>query len=297
MAAVSTEGDKLFCFGLGYTARRLAERLIGKGWRISGTTRDNDKGAKLQSAGVDTCITKGDGFKSNLAMAIRGSKYVLVSVPPLDGGDFVTQHHGGDISALPELRWLGYLSSTAVYGDHGGAWVDEATPPAPSGEIGGRRLAAEKSWLALWRERGIPVHVFRLAGIYGPGRSALDRVRAGTARRIVKSGHVLSRIHVDDITTVLAASMARPRPGAIYNLSDDQPASAAEVTEFAARLLGVNPPPEISYNVSEIPPEAGRFFVDHRRVRNNLIKTELGVSLRYPNYAMGLRAIAAGEIG
>jgi len=297
MAAVSTEDNKLFCFGLGYTACRLAERLIGEGWRISGTTRDHDKGAGLKLAGIDTCIAHGDDLGSNLATALRGSRYVLVSVPPQDDGDLVTQLHGGDISVLSGLRWLGYLSSTAVYGDHGGAWVDEATPPVPSSEIGSRRLAAEEAWLALWRERGIPVHVFRLAGIYGPGRSALDRVRAGTARRIVKSGHVLSRIHVDDITCVLAASMARPRPGAIYNLSDDQPASGAEVTAFAARLLGTKPPPEIAYNVSEISPEAGRFFVDHRRVRNNLIKTELGVSLRYPNYAMGLRAIAAGEIG
>jgi len=297
MAAVSTEDNKLFCFGLGYTARRLAEVLIGEGWKISGTTRDPDKGAELQLAGVDAYITHGDGFGSNLATALRGSRYVLVSVPPQDNGDLVTQHHGADISALPELRWLGYLSSTAVYGDHDGAWVDEATPPVPSSKIGIRRLAAEESWLALWRERGIPVHVFRLAGIYGAGRSALDRVRAGTARRIVKSGHVLSRVHVDDITSVLAASMAQPRPGAIYNLSDDQPASSAEVTAFAADLLGAKPPPEIPYDLSEVPPEVGRFFFDHRRVRNNLIKTELGVSLRYPNYAMGLRAIAANEIG
>ena len=296
MVTVSTEDNKLFCFGLGYIACRLAEVLLGDGWKISGTTRDHDKGAELQLAGVDPCITHGDGFEFSLATALNGSKYVLVSVPPQDNGDLVVQHHAGDISALPGLRWLGYLSSTAVYGDHGGAWIDEATPPAPSSEIGSRRSAAEKSWLALWRKRGIPVHVFRLAGIYGPGRSALDRVRAGKARRIVKSGHVLSRIHVDDITSVLAASMARPRPGAIYNLSDDQPASAAEVTAFAAKLLGAKPPPEISYNASEISLEAGRVFVAHRRVRHNLIKTELGVLLRYPNYAMGLRAIAADEI-
>ena len=297
MAAVSTEDNKLFCFGLGYTACRLADVLIGEGWSISGTTRDRDKGAKLRLAGIDPCITHSDGFESNLSTALSGSKYVLVSIPPQDKGDLVIQHHAGDISALPGLRWLGYLSSTAVYGDHGGAWVDEATPPVPSSEVGSRRSAAEGSWLALWRERGIPVHVFRLSGIYGPGRSALDRIRAGTARRIVKSGHVLSRIHVDDITSVLAASMARPRPGAIYNLSDDQPASAAEVTEFAAKLLGAKLPPEISYNASDISPELGRFFVDHRRVRNKLIKTELGVVLRYPNYEMGLRAIAADDIG
>lgn len=297
MTTAPTEDKKLFCFGLGYTACRLAEGLIGKGWSIAGTTRDHDKGVELQSVGLDVRITRGDGFGPNLAAALRGSSHVLVSVPPEDEGDLVTRHHGADISALPDLRWLGYLSSTAVYGDHGGAWVDEATPPAPSSETGRRRLAAEESWLALWRARGIPVHVFRLAGIYGPGRSALDRVRAGTARRIVKSGHVLSRIHVDDITAVLAASMARPRPGAIYNLSDERPASSAEVTAFAAKLLCAEPPSEIPYNVDEVSPEVSRFFADHRRVRNNLIKTELGVSLRYPDYVIGLRAIAAGEIG
>jgi len=160
-----------------------------------------------------------------------------------------------------------------------------------------RRLQAEESWLERWRASGIPVHLFRLAGIYGPGRSALDRVRAGTARRIVKSGHVLSRIHVDDIAAILAASMARPRPGAIYNLCDDRPASGAEVTAFAAALLGATPPPEIPFDAAEVSPEARRFFTDHRRVRNDLIKTELGVSLHYPDYESGLRAIAAGENG
>ncbi len=297
MAMASTEDRKLFCFGLGYSACRLAERLIGEGWRIAGTTRDHDKGAELRSLGIDIRITRGDGFGPNLAAALSGASHVLVSVPPEDEGDPVARRHGDDIAALPGLRWLGYLSSTAVYGDHGGAWVDEATLPAPSGETGRRRLIAEESWLALWRGRGVPVQLFRLAGIYGPGRSALDRVRAGTARRIVKSGHVLSRIHVDDIAAALAASMALPRPGAVYNLCDDRPASGAEVTAFAAELLGVEPPPEIPFDAAEVSPEARRFFADHRRVRNARIKTELGVSLRYPDYEFGLRAIAAGETG
>ncbi len=297
MTTTSAEDRKLFCFGLGYSACRLAEGLVGEGWRIAGTTRDQDKGATLQSLGFDVRITRGDGFGPNLTAALHGASHVLVSVPPDDAGDPVALRHGVDIAALPRLRWLGYLSSTAVYGDRGGAWVDEATPPAPSGEAGRRRLQAEESWLELWRASGIPVHLFRLAGIYGPGRSALDRVRAGTARRIVKSGHVLSRIHVDDIAAVLAASMARPRPGAIYNLCDDRPASGAEVTAFAAALLGATPPPEIPFDAAEISPEARRFFTDHRRVRNDLIKTELGVSLRYPDYETGLRAIASGEIG
>ncbi len=297
MATVSTEGRKLFCFGLGYTACRLAEGLIGEGWRIAGTTRDHDKSAELQTAGIDVRITRGDDFGPNLTEALRGASHVLLSVPPEDAGDPVARRYGADIAALPGLRWIGYLSSTAVYGDHGGAWVDETTPPAPSGATGRRRVAAEEAWRALARAGGIPVHVFRLAGIYGPGRSALDRVRAGTAKRIVKPGHVLSRIHVDDIAAVLAASMARPRPGAIYNLCDDRPASGAEVMAFAAEMLGVETPPEIPFDAAEVSPEARRFFADHRRVRNDLIKTELGVSLRYPDYEAGLRAIAAGETG
>ena len=292
--SVSTNDRKLFCFGLGYTACRLAEELIGEGWRIAGTTRDHEKGAALRSLGIDVRITRGDGFGPNLADMLHGASHVLVSVPPEDHGDPVVQRHRGEIAALASLRWLGYLSSTAVYGDSGGAWVDEATPPAPSGETGRRRLAAETSWLELGREHELPVHVFRLAGIYGPGRSALDRVRAGTARRIVKSGHVLSRIHVGDIAAVLMASMGRPRPGAIYNLCDDRPASGADVTAFAAELLGVEPPPEIPFDAAQVSPEARRFFADHRRVRNDLIKTELGISLRYPDYSVGLRAIIAG---
>ncbi len=295
MTTASTEQRKLFCFGLGYAACRLAEGLIGAGWRIAGTTRDDDKGEALRSLGFEVRITRDDGFGPNLAEALGDASHVLVSVPPDHDGDPVARHHGADIAAAAGLGWLGYLSSTAVYGDRGGAWVDEATPPAPSGEVGSRRLGAEESWLGLWRGHGVPVHLFRLAGIYGPGRSALDRLRAGTARRIVKPGHVLSRIHVDDIAAVLAASMARPRPGAIYNLCDDRPASGAAVTAFAAELLGVAPPPEIPLDAAEVSPEARRFFADDRRVRNDLIKAELGVTLAYPDYESGLRAIAAGE--
>ncbi len=295
MTATPIEQRNLFCFGLGYTACRLAQRLIGAGWRIAGTTRDDDKSAALRSLGIEVRVTSDGGFGPRLAEALRGVSHVLVSVPPDGDGDPVTGSHDADIAGCPGLRWLGYLSSTAVYGDRAGGWVDEATPPAPSGETGRRRLAAEQAWLALWRERGVPVHVFRLAGIYGPGRCALDRVRAGTARRIVKPGHVLSRIHVDDIAAVLAASMARPRPGAVYNLCDDRPASGAEVTAFAAELLGVAPPPETPFDAADVSPESRRFFADDRRVRNVLIKRELGVTLRYPDYRAGLRAIAAGE--
>lgn len=277
----------LFCFGLGYTARCLAARLIGDGWRIAGTTRDEDNREDLESLGVEVRGTRDGDPGAVLAEA----SHILISVPPDDAGDPIARRHGDEIARASGLRWLGYLSSTAVYGDRAGGWVDEATPPAPSGEAGRRRLVAEE----MWRKLGVPVHVFRLAGIYGPGRSVLDRVRAGTARRIVKPGHVLSRIHVDDIAAVLAASMARPRPGAVYNLCDDRPASNAEVTEFAAELLGVAPPPEIPFDAPEISPEARRFFADHRRVRNDLIKTELGVSLTYPDFETGLRALAVGR--
>jgi len=297
MASISSEERKLFCFGLGYTACRLAEMLIGDGWRIAGTTRDRGKADALRSLGMDVSVTSADGIEPNLTEALHGTSHVLVSVPPGQQGDPVARHYGADIAAAANLRWLGYLSSTAVYGDRGGAWVDETTPPAPSGDVGRRRLGAENSWLELQRTRGVPVHIFRLAGIYGPGRSALDRVRLGTARRIVKPGHVLSRIHVDDIAAILMASMARPRAGAIYNVCDDRPASGAEVTAYAAELLGAMSPPEIPFDSTEVSPEARRFFADHRRVRNDVIKSELGVSLRYPDYEVGLRALATDTGG
>ena len=186
---------------------------------------------------------------------------------------------------------MGYLSTTGVYGDHGGAWVDEATALTPNTERGQRRLAAEEQWLALHRDHGLPVHVFRLAGIYGPGRNTLDNLRDGTAKRVVKPGQVFSRIHVDDIAGVLLASMARPNPGRAYNVADDEPCPPQDVVTFAAELLGLAPPHEIPFEDARLSPMARSFFADSKRVSNARIKSELGYSLRFPTYREGLKSL------
>jgi nucleoside-diphosphate-sugar epimerase len=272
----------LLCFGLGYSARVLAGRLAGEGWIVRGTSRD---------PGTD--LLHFDRAHPLPPAAFAGVTHVLVSVPPDDAGDPVLDTHGNDIAALPGLAWLGYLSTTGVYGDRGGGWVDESSELRPSGPRGRRRVAAEAGWLDLWRRRGVPVHVFRLAGIYGPGRSPFEALRAGTANRIDRPGQVFSRIHVDDLASVLGASIARPRAGAIYNVCDDEPTEPAAVIEHAAALLGIDPPPLAPFDQAALSPMAKSFWADNKRVSSALIKTELGVSLRYPSYRAGLAAILA----
>jgi len=281
----------LFCFGLGYSARALARLVAAEGWVVSGTCRTDEKAAELRSRGF--AVEPFDRDRPLPAGAINGVTRVLVSVPPDASGDPVLDTHGGDISALSRLAWLGYLSTTGVYGDRGGGWVDETAAFQPSGERGRRRVKAEQGWLELWRDRGLPVHVFRLAAIYGPGRSPFDALRAGTARRVDKPGQVFSRIHVDDLAQVLAASMRKPRPGAIYNVCDDDPAAPEAVVAHAAALLGVPAPPLVPLAEAGLSAMALSFYDDNKRVRNGLIKRELGVALRYPDYRAGLAAILA----
>ena len=213
--------------------------------------------------------------------------HIFSSVPPDERGDPVLDEHGADLPALRDVRWVGYLSTTGVYGDHGGGWVDETTPEAPVGGRGRRRVEAERGWRAL----PLPVHVFRLAGIYGPGRNQLETVRAGTAKRIDKPGQVFSRIHVDDIASALRLSMATPRPGAIYNLADDEPAPPQEVVAYAAELLGVPPPPLVPFAEAQLSPMAASFYAESKRVSNSLIKRELGWRPQFPTYREGLKAL------
>ena len=279
----------LLSLGHGYSARALARLLRPEGWRIIGTTRSAEKAEALAAEGVEPLVWPG----SDLAPALAEATHLLSSVGPDAEGDPVLRQAGAAIAAAaPRLAWAGYLSTTGVYGDHRGGWVDEATPLAPATERGRRRVAAEQAWAGV---PGLPLHIFRLAGIYGPGRSAFDRLRAGTARRIVKEGQVFSRIHVDDIAQVLAASMARPDPGAVYNLADDDPAPPQDVIACAAELLGVPAPPEIPFEAAELSPMAASFYSESKRVRNDRIKAALGVRLLYPDYRAGLRAILAEE--
>ena len=281
---------RLFCFGLGYSAAVLTGRLKGRGWRVAGTCRTAAKLAALQAQGIDARLFDRDRPMADSQRVLAGATHILSSVPPDGLGDPVLDHHGADIAAARAV-WIGYLSTTGVYGDRGGAFVDENTPVAPITERARRRVAAESRWLALHRDQGRPVHVFRLPGIYGPGRSAIDDVRDGSARRIDAPGQFFARIHVDDIAAVLEASMLRPNPGAIYNVVDDEPAPQAEVVAHAAALLGKPPPALQSIDAAGLSPMARSFYAENRRVRNDRIKRELGVTLRYPTYRDGLAAI------
>lgn len=291
----SARQPRLFCFGLGYSALRLARALMAEGWTVAGTCQSASRQAELAAEGIDARQFDDERPLADAANAFKGVTHLLNSVPPGDDGDPVLHRHGDAIKGLGTVIWAGYLSSTGVYGDTGGGTVDESSPLNPTSERSQRRLEAEAAWLALAREHGMPVHVFRLAGIYGPGRSALDQVRAGRARRIDKPGHLFSRIHVDDIALVLRASMERPDPGAVYNVADDEPAAAADVTAFACALLEREPPAVISFAdaAKEMPPMALGFWRDNRRVSNRRIKEELGVDLAYPDYRAGLRAVLA----
>ena len=285
---------RLFCFGYGYTVRALAASRAAAGWRIAGTGRGDATLDRLRVDGAAAFRFDDGGPLEDPAAALAGSTHLIAGARPGPAGDPVVAARGADLRAVPTLRWIGYLSSTAVYGDRGGQWVDEDTPIAPESRRGKARAAAEQAWLALGRAAGVPVQVFRLAGIYGPGRSQLDTLRAGTARRIVKPGQVMGRIHVDDIVAVLEASMARPQPGRVYNVTDDEPAPTPDVVACAAELLGLPAPPEQPYETADLSPMAAAFYAECRRVRNERIKRELGVRLRHPDYRSGLAALVAG---
>ena len=286
--------SRLFCFGLGYTAQRLASVLLAGGWQVAGTSRIADDCAALSAAGYQAFR-----FDTNHPLddvsALDGATHILTSVPPDESGDPVLRHHGLSFDALSGLRWIGYLSATSVYGDTDGDWVDETAVCTPTTDRGRGRLAAEAEWLARSGETDLPVHVFRLAGIYGPGRSALDQIRSGRARRIDRPDHLFSRIHVDDIVGVLRASMARPDPGTIYNVCDDNPAASADVVAFAAALLRVDPPPLVAFDDAGLSPMARSFYADNRLVSNERIKEKLGVDLKYPDFRTGLRHVFEQE--
>ena len=286
-------GNVLFVFGLGYSARALAADLMAQGWTVRGTTRSAEKQAELARQGIETAIFDGETPLADPAV-LDDVTHLLASVPPGPDGDPVLRHHGDDLADRADnMTWAGYLSTTGVYGDRGGDWVDETATRTPATERGQRRVAAEDGWCALWRAAKLPVHLFRLAGIYGPGRNALETVRTGRARRIVKPGQVFSRTHVTDIAAVLAASIARPNPGAAYNVCDDDPAPPQDVILHACELLGVDPPPEIPFEEAELSDMARSFYAESKKVSNTRIKVELGVRLAYPDYCAGLAALLA----
>lgn len=275
----------LLIFGFGYTARAFAASLVQGGWRVIGTTRDG-----LET--VDGCeIVKWPG--TDMRAVLRVATHLLISIAPNENGDPVLKTILDQVSEIAQdLVWAGYLSTTGVYGDHQGDWVDETSQLSPATRRGELRVQAEAEWQALATQSGLALHIFRLAGIYGPDRGPLTKIKQGTARRIVKPGQVFSRIHVDDIVQVLIASIAQPNPGRIYNVCDDLAAPPEDVLGFAAMILGLPMPAKESYATADMTTMARSFYAESKRVSNERIKTELGVVLGFPTYREGLRNLS-----
>ena len=282
----------LFCFGLGYTAIELSKFLIERGWSVRGTCRSQEKCRKLTKLGIKAWVLDDKIPLLNLSEALEGTTHLLSSVPPKSMTDPVIEQYLSNILNISKnLHWAGYLSSTSVYGDKGGDLVDEKSDCLPTSIRGNDRHLAENSWRELWRQHDVPLHVFRLSGIYGPGRNALEVVKKGKANRIIKKGQVFNRIHVDDIVKVLLASINQINPGSVYNICDDLAAPPQDIILFACKLLNVAPPPEIPFNQAKISNIISSFYLENKRVSNSLIKSELGIKLSYPEYRSGLKSI------
>lgn len=283
---------KLLVFGHGYTAGYLTPLLRARGWDVIGTTRSAPD--RVAAAGATPLLWPGDSGALRTALAEADS--ILVSAAPGPQGDPVLAEFAQDLAGSAP-RWLGYLSTTAVYGDRDGGWVDEDSALMPSTGRARARVEAEAAWQSMAGAHALPLHIFRLAGIYGPGRGPFAKLRAGVAQRVVKPGQVFSRIHVEDIAQALLASIAAPSPGAIYNICDDQPAPPQDIIALAAEMLGMPAPPEVDFADARMSPMARSFYADSKRVSNRRMKHELGVVLRYPDYRSALAAILAAERG
>ncbi len=280
------EPRHLLCFGFGFSASTLASQLDRRQWKITGTSRSDEGVAEVEAMGFQA-------IRYDKLESLPGDvTHLLSSVPPDEAGDPVLRSFGAELEAKArQLQWVGYLSTTGVYGDHAGAWVDEATPLSPNTERGHRRVAAEAGWQELHEQAGLPLHVFRLAGIYGPGRNALESLKSGKARRIIREGQIFSRIHVDDIAGILRASIDLPNPGRVYNVADDDPAPPQDVIVYGAELLGIAIPPAIAFADAQLSPMARSFYADSKRVRNDRVKVELGYRFKYPDYRVGLKSL------
>jgi nucleoside-diphosphate-sugar epimerase len=270
-------------FGFGFSAEALARRLDPAVWKITGTSRSADGAAKITALGHNGLVF------NDMAVIPDDVTHIVTSVPPDADGDPVLRKFADQLRARAKsFEWVAYLSTTGVYGDHGGAWVDETTPLTPNTDRGHRRKSAEEAWIAL---HDLPVHIFRLAGIYGPGRNALESLKDGTAKRVIRKGQVFSRIHVEDIAGILEASMAHPNPGRAYNVADNESCPPQDVITYGAELLGIEPPPEIPFEQAELSPMGRSFFMDSKRVSNARVKDELGYKFQFPDYRVGLRSL------
>ena len=281
----------LFCFGLGFTASRLALRLLEAGWRISGTTRSLENVEKWTSMGIETYLFDGTASISAKDDLFSDITHLIASIPPTDLGELPLLFHQKQLASSKKLKWAAYLSTPAVYGDRGGALVSEADFPQPGSRRGERRLKAESSWLDALKNSSTSIQIMRLAGIYGPGRNVIDQVLGGTARIIEKQDQVFNRIHVDDIGTILMASMDRPNDGAIYNVADQEACPSGDVVRFACNLAGITAPEPILFEDAELSEMAKSFYSECKRLVTDKIKNELGVELQYPTYREGLKSI------
>lgn len=282
----------MLIFGCGYSATAIATRLLKDDWYVAGTRRTLDGASQLHDVGIDGLVFDGEAT-SEVGAALSAVSHVLISAAPGEFGDPILQAYPRD-SFPDHVQWIGYLSTIGVYGDSGGAWIDETAPRNATGNRNRRRIKAEDEWFEFGDKRS--VQIFRLAGIYGPGRGPFAKLKTGSARAIIKSGQVFNRIHVNDIAEVVVKSIERPAEvGApvAYNVADDEPASPEIVLDHAANLLGVPPPPRVDFETSELSPMARSFYADCKRVRNNRIKEKLGVSLSNPTYREGLASIKA----
>ncbi len=283
--------NHLFCFGLGYSAGVLAKRLASRGWTISGTSTSVQGVERIKSAGYHGYVFDGRSAPADISAAIKAATHILLSIPPSATGDLALAQFADDLAHSPHLAWIGYFSTVGVYGDAHGGWVDETTPAKPTSERGLRRLTAETQWTEFAHRNGKSVAIFRLPGIYGPGRSAIEDVREGTARRIIKPGQVFNRIHVADIANAVEAAISRPHVTGIFNVTDDEPGPPQDVVSYAAELLKLPPPPDIDFVNAELSAMARSFYSESKRVRNTRLKNELGVQLQYPSYREGLKSI------
>jgi nucleoside-diphosphate-sugar epimerase len=282
---------RLFCFGYGYSAEALARKLSPRLAEVAGTRTNPDSS---QDAGAMLEAYKGDGPSAEVRSLLAGTTHLLVSIPPDLEGDAVLRDFADELAALPDLAWIGYLSTVGIYGDAKGAWVNEDSPVRPLTERSLRRAEAERAWLDFGASTGRTVEVFRLAGIYGPGRSVIDSLKAGTARRIVKPGQVFNRIHVDDIARVLAAAIDKDTGLRVFNVSDDEPAPPEDVVAYAAELMGLPVPPAVAFEAAGLSGVAASFWGECKRVKNERLRRNLEVELLYPTYREGLRALAVG---
>lgn len=281
---------KIFCFGFGFSAQGLARNLSSMNWDIGGTCRKAEKQTELSQKGWKGFVFDGNDSNSKLPDFFWESSHLLISIPPKPT-DFVLDNFFSDILKKKGWKWIGYLSTTGVYGDKKGEVVTETSELNPTIDRAKRRLDAENRWLKLFAEHDLPVHIFRCVGIYGPGRNPIESVRKGLGKRIDKPGYKFSRVHVEDLASVLAASINKPNPGSIYNVCDDQPIESRHVTEYACELLKAEMPPLVPFEEANLSEMARSFYLDRKTISNQKIKDELGVKLKYPNYKVGLESL------